>query len=237
MSTGAVVAATLQQGSSNGDDTAEQILGVIQTIMEYGGTVAFGMSGALVALNRRLDLVGVIVLGIIVSVGGGTIRDLLVGDSPVFWVSSPIFVIVGAAAAIATIPLGRIGAIDALNRYRIVLVLDAAGLALFVVVGTNVALDNGAHPVAAAIVGVISGIGGGILRDVLAGLSPAVLTNGELYATVAFGGAALYVVLLELDASPLAVFWIPVVTIFAARVWAIVTGVKVPRFDDLGRKL
>ena len=230
------LAAALGQGAPSGD-TGGPILGAIQTIMEYGGTVAFAMSGAFVALNRRLDLVGVIVLGAIVSVGGGTIRDLLVGESPVFWISSPTFVVVGAAAAVATIPLGRIGALDALDRYRIVLLLDAAGLALFVVVGTNVALDAGAHPVAAAIVGVISGIGGGILRDLLAGMVPAVLTNGELYATVGFGGAVLYIVLLELDASPRAVFWIPVVAIFAVRVVAILTGVTLPRVDDLGRKL
>lgn len=166
-----------------------------------------------------------------VAVGGGTVRDIILGDVPVFWVSDPRFVIVGALAALATIPLFKSGALNVWQKYDVVDISDALGLSLFVVTGTNVALAAGAANFPAAIVGVISGVGGGIIRDMLANKVPSVLTNGTLHATAAFAGALLYVVLLELPINPLVTFWIPVVVIFLLRMASLRYGWGVPMVD------
>ena len=219
----------LVQQSSSSSETVEEALGVVQTILQYGGTIAFAISGALVALRHRMDVVGVVLLGAIVAVGGGTIRDLLVQD-PIFWIQSLAFVVVGALTALATIPLARSGTIKALEQYNLISMTDAAGLALFVITGTNVALSAGADDFAAAIIGVISGVGGGIIRDILANKIPDVLTNGQLYASAAFIGAILYVLLLQTSLSPLVVVWIPIILIFVLRALSILRGWGVPKF-------
>jgi uncharacterized membrane protein YeiH len=212
------------------DQTIKGAVGVLQDIMEYAGTIAFAISGALVAGRKHMDVVGVVVLGSIVAVGGGTLRDLLVGDFPVFWVTSPTFVVVGAVVALATIPLFKTGTIAVLQRYNLVQISDAAGMALFVVTGTNVALAAGADSLAAAIVGVIAGVGGGIIRDVLANKIPDVLTNGQFYASAAFLGAIMYVILLQTSLSPLISVWVPIIVIFGLRLLSIVYGWGVPKF-------
>ncbi len=206
-------------------------LALLQTVLEYAGTVAFGISGALVAGRRRLDLVGVMVLGSIVAVGGGTLRDLVIGDLPVFWVENPVFVVVGAAAALATIPVARAGVLSRPQYWRIVDVTDAAGMALFAVSGTNAALAVGANPIAAALVGVIAGVGGGLVRDVLANEIPQVLVNGQLYATAALAGTLLHVGLLDLGLDAAVSVWVTVAVIFLLRVTALLRGWGVPRVE------
>lgn len=221
--------ALAQDATSN--QTIQDALGILQPIMEYAGTIAFAISGALVAGRKHMDIVGVVVLGTIVAVGGGTTRDLLLGEVPVFWINNPTFVIVGALTALATIPLFKTGTLAVMQRYNLIQLSDAAGMALFVVTGTNVALAAGADNLAAAIVGVIAGVGGGILRDLMANEVPDILTNGQFYASAAFAGAILYVLLLQLPVSPLVVVWIPIAVIFGIRSLSIIFGWGVPAFE------
>jgi uncharacterized membrane protein YeiH len=211
-------------------DKADEALGALQTVLEYAGTVAFGISGALVAGRKKMDLAGVVVLGTIVAVGGGTTRDLLLGN-PVFWVGDPTYLLVGAAAALLTIPLFRSGGLDVMRRFDLVDLSDAAGLALFVTTGTAAALAAGAGSAAAAVIGVISGTAGGIIRDILANKIPDVLSSGRLYMVAAFAGAALYVLLLQLSLTPLITVWIPILVTFGLRVMAMRFGWSVPTFD------
>jgi uncharacterized membrane protein YeiH len=218
-------------GQATTDQTVTEALGTLQTILQYVGTVAFGISGALVAGQKRMDLAGVVVLGCIVAVGGGTTRDLLLGNVPVFWVNDATYVLVGAAAALVTVPLFRTGTVQTLQQHNLVDVFDAAGMALFVITGTNVALSAGASNFSAAIIGVISGVGGGMIRDVLAGQIPGVLKSGHLYATAAFAGALLYVLLLELSIAPIAALWVPAFAIFSIRMLSLRYGWGIPKFD------
>lgn len=213
------------------EQTITDALGVLQTIFEYAGVIAFAISGALVAGRKHMDFVGVIFLGSVVAVGGGTLRDVLVGNLPVFWIEDPTFIIVGALTALATIPLSRSGTIRVMERYNLVHVSDAAGMALFVVTGTNVALAAGANGVAAAIVGVISGVGGGIIRDLMANRIPVVLNDGKFYATAAFAGAILYVLLLRTALSPFIAAWITVAVIFAIRWFSGIYGLRAPTIE------
>ena len=211
------------------EQSVESVLGVVQTILEYAGTVAFAISGAVLAGRKHMDYAGVVMLGVIVAVGGGTLRDLLV-QQPVSWVGSPGFVVVAAITAILTIPLTRTGTVAKLAKYNLVTTFDAAGMAIFVVTGTNVALSTGAAPFPAALIGMIAGVGGGIIRDVLANEIPDVLSGGLFYATAALAGALLYIALLELPISPLVTLWIPVIAIFALRMLSVIYSWGLPTF-------
>ena len=217
----------LAQAATN-DQTVTTAADIVQTVMEYAGVIAFAISGALVGGRKRMDIVGVVMLGSIVAVGGGTIRDVLVGDLPVFWVGNPTFVLVGALAAAAVFPLARSGALAVMRHYNLVQLSDAAGMALFVVTGTNVALAAGASNPAAIIVGVISGVGGGIIRDVLANQVPQVFTHGHYRASGAFAGAILYVFLLGTSVSDVVAAALAVALIFGVRLLSIFYQWDVP---------
>ncbi len=208
--------------------TTDEALGILQDVLEYLGTVAFALSGALLAARTRMDIAGVVVMGCIVGVGGGTMRDVLLGEVPVFWVDSPTFIFIAAATSILAVPLHRLGMIRRGERYNLITLSDAAGMALFVITSANVAISAGASPISAAILGVIGGGGGGVFRDLLADRVPDVLRNGEFYATAAFAGALLYVGLIELDLDPRAVFWIPIGVIIGIRVLSIARGWGLP---------
>ncbi|WP_062519481.1 trimeric intracellular cation channel family protein [Demequina silvatica] len=202
-------------------------LSTLRVVLEYLGTVAFAISGAVAASRRRMDLVGAVVLASLVAVGGGTMRDLLLRQ-PVFWIENPTLVVVAIATALAIAPFARNRDLGALARHRIVEYSDAAGLAIFVVVGTGIALDAGASPVAAMIVGVANGVGGGILRDLFSAQVPEVFWNGQLYATAALGGAFTLWALWALGVAPLVVFWVPLLVILALRALSLTRGWGVP---------
>lgn len=189
------------------------------------GTVAWAVSGAMAAGRHRLDWFGVVVLGVIVAVGGGTVRDLLL-DRPVSWISAPWPVFLAAGVALLTIPPARRWG-TAIDRWQIVLAADALGLGLFTVLGCDIALDAGTSGVVAVILGVLGGISGGIIRDLLLTRTPIVLT-GEIYALAAIAGAVAYVLLLRTSISPVAALWIPVLLTFGLRAIALRQAWSIP---------
>lgn len=162
--------------------------------LEAVGIVAFAISGAAVAVRAGMDWLGVAVLAVVTSVGGGTLRDMLLGDREIFWVQSPWPVWVAIATAVGVILEAYWHPRRAPDSRRLVLVADAAGLSVFAVTGTVVALSEDASPAVAVLLGVITGCGGGVFRDVLARERPLVLI-GQVYALTAAAGATLLVVL------------------------------------------
>jgi uncharacterized membrane protein YeiH len=188
--------------AAQSERSIEGSIGDVRTVLLYAGTIAFAISAALLAGRRRMGMFAVVVFGVIVANGGGTTRDVLLGDFPVFWVDDPSTLIVAALAAAATIPLFRIGLIGAMQRFDLVRFFYTVGLALFTIIGTNAALDAGAGAISAVVVGMISGVGGGIIRDTIAERIPEVLASGHSYASAAAAGAALEVALLETSMSP-----------------------------------
>ena len=194
-------------------------------IMEVVGTVAFALSGVMAGARARLDWLGVVVLAVVVSVGGGTLRDLIL-DVPIDWLTESWPLLLAAAVAVVAIPVvERVG--SDLDSRAHVLVADAAGLAAFAVVGADVALDQGVAAWAAAVLGVVTGVGGGVIRDLLVRRRPAVL-SGQIYALAALAGTSLYVLLLEVDVEPLVATWLGVLTILAVRLAAIHWGWSLP---------
>lgn len=159
--------------------------------LDWIGVAVFALSGALTAARKRMDPFGFAFLAAVTGVGGGTLRDVLLGR-PVAWVSDPtspaICVIVGLAAFV----IGARYAPANANLTRPLLLADAAGLAIFAVSGAQTALLAGAHPLTAVVLGTLSATFGGIARDVLAG-DPPLVFHREIYVTAAALGATVYV--------------------------------------------
>lgn len=165
-------------------------------ILELVGIVAFATSGALVGVVKRLDLFGVCLVGIFTAVGGGIVRDLLLDIHPPSSLSNWRYL--GAALLASLLVFYLHTTVTRLNRE--ILVLDALGMGLFATTGATIALDVGAAPLAAALIGATAAIGGGILRDVLVNEVPLLLQR-DLYAIPALLGAAVLVVAHELGAG------------------------------------
>ncbi|MGV9747813.1 trimeric intracellular cation channel family protein [Rhodococcus zopfii] len=162
-------------------------------ILELVGIVAFAMSGALVGVVKRLDLFGVCLVGVFTAVGGGIVRDLLLDIHPPTSLSS--WRILGTALGASLLVFFLHRAVSKLTRE--ILILDALGMGLFATTGATIALDAGARPLAAALIGATAAIGGGILRDVLVNEVPLLLQR-DLYAIPALLGAAVLVAAHEL---------------------------------------
>ncbi len=171
------------------------MLDLLTAILDWLGVIAFAATGALVASRKEMDLVGFALLGIATGVGGGTLRDLLLGV-PVFWVGRPAYLITCVLVSALVFFTAHIPQ----SRYRLLLWFDAIGLALFAVAGAEKALIAGAAPVIAIAMGVITATFGGMIRDVLGAESPVVLSR-EIYVTAALLGACTFVGVLSLGFS------------------------------------
>jgi uncharacterized membrane protein YeiH len=164
--------------------------------LDLTGTFAFALNGALTALRMaRLDIVGVVTLAMITALGGGIIRDVLIGSLPPATFGDWRYLAVAAGGGLVAFVAGR--RLERLNTP--ITVLDAAGLSLFAVTGASKALGLGLGPAQAVILGAVTGVGGGTLRDVLIRQIPSVLTSG-LYAIPALVGATITVVTIRLGA-------------------------------------
>ncbi|WP_417605001.1 trimeric intracellular cation channel family protein [Oceanimonas baumannii] len=151
---------------------------------------AEAMSGALAAGRRNMDLFGVSLVAFLTALGGGTVRDIMLGNFPITWTQHPGYIYLTIGAGLATIPIARI-----MHRlHRLFLLLDAAGLIAFTIIGCNVAQELGYSLPIVVMAGITTGIFGGILRDVLCNRTPQVLRH-ELYASVSLLVALLYLLL------------------------------------------
>lgn len=168
-------------------------------LLNLVGTAFFALSGAMSAGRKHLDLVGVVLVACVVAVGGGTLRDLLLGATPVFWVKHFAYLTVAACSGLAYFWLGRWWR----PPWRTFLVFDAVGLGLFTMVGVDITLKLGwggaggglslSHGVA-VLMGVLTAVGGGFLRDVICGEVPLVMRR-EIYALASLAGATVMVVM------------------------------------------
>ena len=163
--------------------------GVILLVLDLVGVFVFAVSGALVAVERRLDVFGVVLLATAAAIGGGVARDVLLGALPPAALTDSRYLVVPLAAA-AVVFLAHPEVARLAGPVR---VLDAAGLALFSVAGTLKALDAGLGPLPACALGVLTGVGGGVIRDVLVREVPAVLVR-EVYAVAALAGTVVVAV-------------------------------------------
>lgn len=192
--------------------------------LDLVGVFVFALSGGLTAARNRLDLVGFLFVAAVTGIGGGTLRDLLLDRGPVFWVDEPIYLWLTSAAALLAFILA-----PRLERGQAVLLwADAAGLAAFSVMGAGTALETGADPAVAVLMGTMTATFGGLIRDIVCSEPPLILRR-EIYATAAAAGAA---VLVAGDASglpPSLSVSAGLAVAFAARAVGLLFGLSLPR--------
>ena len=192
-------------------------------VLDFLGTFAFAISGALVAVRHRLDLFGVLVLSFAAATTGGMVRDLLLGATPPVALTDGRYALVSSVAGVIT--FYRAAVVERL--WHPVQCFDALGLGLFAVLGAGKALEHGLGPVAAVLLGILSGVGGGIARDVLVAQVPAVLQR-ELYAVAALAGTLVVVTGHALDWPPAPAAAAGAGLCFGLRLLAIHHGWKLP---------
>jgi uncharacterized membrane protein YeiH len=205
----------------------EAMIDAAVVLLDWFGVVVFAVTGSLAASRKRMDIAGFVLLGTATGIGGGTIRDAVLGATPVFWVTSPGYLLACVAASVAVFFLAHVPR----SRESLLLRFDAVGLALFAVLGADKALAIGAGPVAAVAMGVVTATFGGIIRDVLSGESPAILSR-EVYATAALAGAVAFVLLSGAGMPRETAIVIGFVTAAAIRFGALHWDWSLPRYGD-----
>lgn len=202
---------------------SEKLISLLAAV-DLAAAATFAVTGALVASRKKLDIVGFMWLGVVTGVGGGTVRDLLL-SVPVFWVRDATPVVACLLASIATYFTAHL----VHSRYRVILWLDAVGLALVTIAGTAKGLDAGAGSVVAVVMGVFTAAVGGIIRDIL-GQEASIILRREIYVTASLVGASTFVVLNGAGFDRSATAICAGVAAFALRGLAIFHGWSLPTY-------
>lgn len=192
-------------------------------LLDLAGVAVFAASGVLAARDRGLDLFGILVVAGITAVGGGTLRDLLLDRHPIFWIEDPLYVVVIVAAAVATLVLQRLRPSPG-NRLA---VADAIGLGFFALSGAQLAEAARCTAPIVVVLGTMTGVTGGLLRDVLTAQVPLLLRR-EIYATAAIAGLVAYLLLQAAGLPRDAAFAAGIVVVVALRLLAIRRGLHLP---------
>jgi uncharacterized membrane protein YeiH len=196
--------------------------------LEWVGVAVFALTGALVAARKQMDPFGFALLGTVTGIGGGTLRDVLLGAAPVPWILDPAPVII--CVAVSTAAFFTAHHFEKEGRARTLLWADALGLALFSVTGTAKALSNGAPTISAILLGVITATFGGIIRDILAGDVPLVLRR-DIYVTAALAGASAFALAVGVLPGVVAAV-LGFAICFGARALAIAWGWSLPQYGQ-----
>ncbi|PZR14726.1 MAG: hypothetical protein DI539_18730 [Flavobacterium psychrophilum] len=186
------------------------------TLLDILGTMAFAISGALTAINKRMDPFGVFVIAFVTAVGGGTLRDVLIGHTPVGWMRNLDSVYVIIAGFFVTLIFRR-----KLDRLRVSLFLfDTIGLGVFTLIGLEKGIDNGLHPVICIALGTMTACFGGVIRDILCNEIP-VIFRKEIYATICIIGGCVFFLLRKLNVPQDVIYLVVSGVIIAIRLMAV----------------
>lgn len=201
----------------------------MENLLYWAGMLAVAvnsLTGVLDAGRKHMDLIGVMMVGAATALGGGTVRDILL-QRQVFWVEDQAYLIVALATTLVVFFSVR----GLRLPPRLFLIPDALGLALFTIIGTQIALEWQAPWLVASLLGTITGIVGGVLRDVLCNDVPLVFVRGELYASAAWAGALLLVGLQALSVSPVIAAWAGMATVLGIRLAAMAYRITLPIYS------
>lgn len=207
------------------------------TIIESIGIIAFAVTGAIVAIKKGFDIFGIIVLGVITAVGGGAIRDIILGIEPPFMFQNPIYVLIAfitSCISFIAVRTLRLRFKKSRNFFsEVINFFDAIGLGIFAVTGTNTAIINGFEDkqFLCIFVGVITGIGGGMLRDILARKIPFVLYK-DIYAVAAIVGASLFYYMHKSGLNEMACIFLPITVTIIIRVLAPIYSLHLPKITN-----
>lgn len=194
-------------------------------IIEVLGTISFAISGTFAAIQKRLDPFGVLIIAFVTSIGGGTVRDLLLGDTPVAWMRNVNYCLLILVTSILTLYFKH-----QVKKFKVTLFLfDSLGLGLFTLVGVQKGIVFGLEPGICVALGTITGCFGGIIRDTLLNTIP-LLFRKEIYATACIAGGALYFGLLKLDLEADIAKIIVIIFIVTLRIIVVRYKLALPRF-------
>lgn len=197
----------------------------VLTLFDYAGVVVFAATGALAASRKQLDIIGFLFFASITGVGGGTLRDLVLGRLPVFWVKQPDYILICVATGILVFFTAHFVE----WRYKLLLWLDAIGLAAYCVMGALIGLETSGSPIIAIVTGMLTATCGGVLRDILAD-EPSVLLRPEIYISAALAGAGAFVLFQAFDISLYLSAAAGFAAAFALRGGALYYGWTIPRY-------
>jgi uncharacterized membrane protein YeiH len=194
--------------------------------LDLFGVAIFAITGALVAERQQFNILGIFVSAILTAVGGGTLRDIVLGETPVFWIQHPVYLIVAALAGLSVfmIPPDRF-------QTRVFLLADALGLAVFTIIGIQKAISIDVPVFTAVLLGTVTAVGGGVIRDILIGHQSPILLQQELYATAAFLGGWIYILLYLSPFPSLVAVLSSILVVLLVRLAAIHWKLRLPIFQ------
>ena len=192
-------------------------------IIDILGTVAFAISGVLVAMEKKLDVFGVFIIAFVTAVGGGTLRDLLIGNTPVGWMKTPIYLSIILATVIMAILF-----VNQLKHFRRSLFLfDTIGIGLYTMVGIEKGIGAELLPVMCVVLGTVTASFGGVIRDILCNEIP-VIFRKEVYATVCILGGTIYFVLIQFPIDGTLAYIAAILSIIVMRLLAVKFKISLP---------
>ncbi len=195
----------------------------ILSLLDIIGTGFFAISGALSAMNKKLDLFGVFIIAGVTAVGGGTIRDLLIGDQPVVWMKSLVYpVTIFLGYLLAVIFRGRLGYLR-----KTFFIFDAIGLSIFTIMGVEKGLTFGINPFLCVMLGMMTGTFGGVIRDILINDVPLIF-HKEIYALASLLGGFLFVILYKFNVNDNLIYALTFLTIIIIRMLVVRYNVSLP---------
>lgn len=203
-------------------------------LLDLIGTCVFAVSGILLAHRHKMDLFGMLVLATVTAIGGGTIRDMALGATPVFWTQQPAYLYIIIATCLCAALVLHFSAYK--SGVRLILIVDAIGLAAFTAIGVDKALLFGTTYPAAVVMGVLTGVGGGMIRDVLAREVPMVLQK-EIYATAGIVGGSVHAIGIAYGLPTALALWTGVIITLAIRLAAIHWDLHLPKLSELFDKI
>ena len=199
-------------------------------IIDVCGTFAFAVSGVMTAIEKRFDLFGAIIMAFVTALGGGTLRDVLIGSTPVWWMESNIHLFI----IISTVPVVFVFFKVLLRLKKTFFIFDTLGIGLFTVLGMQKAIEMGLSPLVSVMMGVVTAVFGGVIRDVLSNKVPLIFEK-EIYAFACFSGALTYLGLKTIHFNEEFNLFFSVAVVIAIRLLAIKFEWSIP-FNPISKK-
>ncbi|PRX50676.1 trimeric intracellular cation channel family protein [Salegentibacter salegens] len=194
-------------------------------ILDLLGTIAFAISGALAAMDRRLDLFGIFIIGFVTAIGGGTLRDTLIGNTPVTWMENTIYIyLIGAVTILAIIFRNKINYLK-----KSLFLFDTIGLGVFTITGVEIGIRNGLDPIICIALGTMTGTFGGVIRDILCNEIP-VIFRKEIYATACIFGGLVFVIMHELGVNRDIIYLTTTLMVISIRLIVVKYHISLPYF-------
>lgn len=195
-------------------------------LIDIVGTMVFAISGAITAFDKRLDIFGVSAVAFITALGGGTLRDLLIGSTPVAWMNNLTYLVMIGLGIVIAVLFRQV----VLKLRRTLFLFDTIGIAVFTVLGLQKALDIGIHPIIAIMMGMVSAVFGGVIRDIVCNEIPLIFRK-EIYALACMAGGTVYMVLTLLDFPQTFNIITTVIFIFTLRLLVVRYHWHLPNFS------